>query len=60
MGNIEYGYELTVNIVAEMVLDYLIKNSNMDKDLDKKSYMEDYGGNEKNMQDNKYNKRMIA
>lgn len=39
MGDTEYSYELTVNIVAEMVLDYMSKNTNMDKDILRKTIL---------------------
>ena len=37
MGDTEYSYELTVNIVAEMVLDYMSKNTNIDNDILRKN-----------------------
>lgn len=60
MGDTEYSYELTVNIVAEMVLDYLNKNSITDKDLERKGDMVDCRDSEKNMPENKHNKMMVA
>lgn len=54
MGDTEYSYELTVNIVAEMVLDYMSKNTNMDKDILRKNNIAT-GCNQKN--DNEENQQ---
>ena len=54
MGDTEYSYELTVNIVAEMVLDYMSKNTNIDNDILRKNNIatgfNQENGNEENQQ----------
>lgn len=60
MEDTEYSYELTVNIVAEMVLDYMSKNTNADKENVRKSTMDTGCNQENGMEGNKREKLMVA
>lgn len=60
MEDTEYSYELTVNIVAEMVLDYMSKNTNDDKYKIRKSTMDIACNQENGIEGNKPEKLMVA